>query len=78
MDLDRQVEIERLKYEAEHTKIVLQTTRLGSVRDGKLLSFDEAENASLSKASVVSNLCLLPKFNEKDPDVFFSLFERTD
>lgn len=77
LEMDRQVEIERLRREAEHAKIALQTTRLGLGRDGKLPGFDEAENVSLSKRSdVVGNLRLLPKFNEKDPDVFFSLFER--
>lgn len=33
-------------------------------------------NVNLSHAfDVVGNLKLLPKFNERDPDVFFSLFE---
>lgn len=80
LEVEKQVTIERLRLETEQAKIALQTARLGLVRDGKLsedVLHSEEGSSSLPRApDVVRNLRLLPKFNEKDPDVFFSLFER--
>lgn len=51
----------------------LQMERLKIMADGRPLvdSVGERNRAG----DLVSNLKLLPKFNEKDPEVFFSLFE---
>lgn len=79
LEADKQVEIERLRRETEQAKTDLQNTRLTLVKEGKLsgdVLLDEGRS-SLSSPDMVSNLRLLPKFNEEDPDVFsFSLFER--
>ena len=50
------------------------------IRDGKLTSELEAEAASVSGAvphscDMGANLRLLLKFNERDPDTFYTLFE---
>lgn len=65
--------MEKLKSEAELKRLELEERRLsmhvrGAARDlvgGPSSSFD-----------VASNLRLVPQFNERDPDTFFSLFER--
>ena len=80
MEFEKQVAIERLRCETEQAKIDLQATRLGLVREGKLSGEvwqgEDGSSPPSNSPDIVSSLCLLPKFNERDPDVFFSLFER--
>ena len=45
-----------------------------SVFDGD--SSLDSGGASSRPFDIIRNLSLLPKFNERDPDTFFSLFER--
>lgn len=45
------------------------------IEEGKLLGSADGDSSG-KQSDIISNLCLLPKFNEKDPDSFFSLFER--
>lgn len=59
----------------------IQQCKLDLIRDGNLLGESGAEDASFSGVALCSfdvgaNLRLVPKFNEKDPDTFFTLFER--
>lgn len=78
LEADKHVEIERLRRETEQAKTDLKNTHLTLVKEGKLsgdVLLDEGRS-SLSSPDMVRNLRLLPKFNEEDPDVFFSLFER--
>ncbi len=50
--------------------------RLRLVKEGRMVSDVGERGLSLSGGfDLASNLRLLPKFNEHDPDVFFSLFE---
>ncbi|XP_030283654.1 uncharacterized protein LOC115587797 [Sparus aurata] len=80
LEFEKQVAIERLRRETEQAKIDLQATRLGLVKEGKLsgevLQGGDGSSSPSKSPDMVSSLRLLPKFNEKDPDVFFSLFER--
>ncbi|XP_073672376.1 uncharacterized protein [Paramisgurnus dabryanus] len=64
-DKDRELEWEKLKnLEQEHE---IERTRLQLVAEGKLGKSQQSGLAGMIK--------FLPKFNENDPDVFFSLFE---
>ena len=64
MKLQHEKEMEQIKQKTELLKLELEQEKLKmSVREKK--QFD-----------VGSNLKLLPKFSESDPDLFFSLFER--
>lgn len=63
--MDREVEIEKLRCEAEHG-CRLQC-RLGLARDGKTPGCDE----NAKRPDIVSYLHIVLKFNETDSDVFF-------
>lgn len=80
LEFEKQVAIERLCCETEQAKIDLQATRLGLVREGKVSGEvwqeGDGSSSSLRSPDVVNNLRLLPKFNERNPDVFFFLFEQ--
>ena len=75
MEIEKQVAVERLRCETEQAKIDLQAIRLGLISDGKLSGevLQEQDVLSLSSRSpdVVHSLRLLPKFSEREPDVFF-------
>lgn len=72
----------------EYAKLKFQQEQLQLVRDGKLSReslFDCYPESPSGRSSfgcapasfdIVVNLRLLPKFNEKEPETFFSLFER--
>lgn len=72
-EAERQLEMERIKSERE---VALEWLRL--VAEGRL-SFDGDEGTAprgFVRPPDISNMVrLLPKFNERDPDIFFSLFE---
>lgn len=65
--------VEKLRREAEMKRLEIEERRLG-------LSDGGVRHASGSGGStsfeVASNLRLVPQFSERDPDTFFSLFER--
>lgn len=76
------------KQEMERAKIKLQQERLELVREGNLsgesLLWEGDPDLPRGRSSfgrapdtfdIVENLRLLPQFNEKDPEIFFSLFE---
>uniref|UniRef100_A0A8L0DMS3 ribonuclease H n=1 Tax=Oncorhynchus mykiss TaxID=8022 RepID=A0A8L0DMS3_ONCMY len=77
------------KQDMERAKIKLQQERIELVREGKISGeslFWEGDpdlprgSSSFGRApetfDIVGNLRLLPQFNERDPETFFSLFER--
>ncbi len=72
-EAERQLEMERIRSERD---VALERLRL--VAEGRL-SVDEGEGTApmgFVRPSDISNMVrLLPKFNERDPDIFFSLFE---
>lgn len=71
------LEVEREKTRNEQTNIELQKYRLDIIREGGLNggSVDAFQGAS-QMFDTAGNLRLVPKFNERDPDTFFILFER--
>ena len=68
--------MERIRQISAKAKIDLEGYRLSLVRDGLLSS--EAVSRQLPRSSDwfdINNLRLLPRFNEKDQDTFFLLFQ---
>lgn len=64
---ERQLEV--VKLELKHSKLQL-------IREGKLSSGEFGPVSSASDGfDIISNLRIVPKFNERDPDTFFILFE---
>lgn len=77
LELDQQLTVERICRDMEQAKLDLQSASLGLVREGRLSGdFLPGEGRSPRLSDLGGNLRLVPKFNERDPDVFFSMFER--
>ncbi|KAK0150744.1 hypothetical protein N1851_008151 [Merluccius polli] len=84
MKIDKELALEKIKTEKQLGEMELQRQKLDLVSEGKLSGdsvFDghgslESGGASSHPFDIIRNLSLLPKFNERDPDTFFSLFER--
>ena len=83
MDRNRhqnEIEVEKMRQKTEQAKINLQREKLELVREGKidqkLLEGDGDSVSGNNTFDLVGSLRLMPKFNEKDPETFFSLFER--
>lgn len=83
-ETEKQFAIEKLRHQTEQAKLSLQQYKLDLIKSGKSVSEGSVDfdTSSLCPGSaeecfdVLGNLRLLPKFNEKDPETFFSLFER--
>lgn len=60
----------------------IQQYKLDLIKEGKLAAGDLDDNSTTTgtlvapQFDIISNLKLLPKFNDKDPDAFFSMFKR--
>ena len=81
--LNVEMEKEHLKQSLEKEKLGLQQYRLDLIKAGMIVgnaegsgSSEEPATAQVKGFDVVRNLRLIPKFDEKDPDTFFILFER--
>lgn len=78
LDMER----ERLRQSLEKEKLELEQYRLDLIKTGKLggtavLDEPAASSTQSSKMfDLVRNLRIVPKFDERDPDTFFCLFER--
>lgn len=72
----RQVKLEkiRLAHELEEKKLAHEAERLRFLASSKVSSSENGEGRA-SGGNIAQMVKLLPKFNEADPDVFFSLFE---
>ena len=70
-DLEKAVTLEKVKQQVELTKLDLETQRLNLMSDGKFVG-----GRSGDSGEILSSLRLVPKFNERDVDTFFVLFER--
>lgn len=76
------IDMERLWI--EQTRLDIEKTKLELIKEGKLAAGEAGVSDARSWVSrpsdqdfdIVRNLHLVPKFNEKDPETFFSLFER--
>ncbi len=83
-EIEKQLAVEKLRYQTEQTKLSLQQYKLDLIKSGQLVTDGSVELESSSFLperseecfDVLGNLRLLPKFNERDPETFFSLFER--
>ncbi|XP_014896674.1 uncharacterized protein LOC106952820 [Poecilia latipinna] len=76
--LAHEQEEKRLAHELEVKKLSLEAERLKLRSEGRLSggSVNPSQGGDgFSGHNLVNMLKLLPKFNEQDPDVFFSLFE---
>lgn len=69
----KQLELEVMKHKSEMAKLELEQSKLQLIKEGKLFGGTVINE---SKFDVGTNLKLLPRFTEADPDLFFSLFER--
>ena len=69
-------EKERL-FEREKIRIQqhIQTERLRLIDEGKMRSGEDSPVSSDTHGVLSRMIRFLPKFNERDPDIFFSLFE---
>ncbi len=70
------LEVEREKTRNEQTIIELQKYRLDIIRESRLNNCSaDAFQVAFQRFDTAGNLHLVPKFNERDPDTFFILFE---
>lgn len=72
----KELALEEMKNRTEMARLELQNKKLNLIQEGKLLGSESPDGVKVEAFDIFSNLRLLPKFNEKDPDSFFSLFER--
>lgn len=74
---EERLELERMKQNTERMKLDIEHSTLQLIKESK--QFPEGSGASNSSTSggidVVANLRLVPRFNKRDPDSFFTLFE---
>ena len=74
--------LEEVKQKTELVRLELQNKKLNLIQQGILPGSADSDNpvfrsgAPVASFDIFNNLRLLPKFNERDPDSFFSLFER--
>ena len=75
-----ELQLEEMKQRTELVKLELQNKKLRLIQEGVWPGSadieDPVNHSGPPSFDITRNLCLLPKFNEKDPDSFFSLFER--
>nr|XP_033957166.1 uncharacterized protein LOC117460055 [Pseudochaenichthys georgianus] len=88
LHLERDVEIEKLRQNARlqeaeiaqvqvRQKLDLERYRLELMSEGKLPAETRRAAETANQAfDIAVNLRIVPRFNEKDPDIFFVLFER--
>nr|XP_055062771.1 uncharacterized protein LOC129445823 [Misgurnus anguillicaudatus]XP_055062772.1 uncharacterized protein LOC129445823 [Misgurnus anguillicaudatus] len=72
-----ELDFEKVKIEAEKSTrdYELQVERLRLGKEGRMSDVGERGLGLSEGFDLASNLRLLPKFNDHDPDIFFSLFE---
>ena len=62
-----------MKYKMEQMKLEVEQNKLGLISEGKLPVGAVREESGFD---VIKNLRLMPKFEEKDVETFFAMFER--
>uniref|UniRef100_A0AAQ4QC33 Gypsy retrotransposon integrase-like protein 1 n=1 Tax=Gasterosteus aculeatus aculeatus TaxID=481459 RepID=A0AAQ4QC33_GASAC len=76
---DKALALEKMRQQTEMAKLDLESERLRLVKEGKFNDFsrnEEFARSSGNSSDILNSLRLVPKFSEKDVDVFFTLFER--
>ena len=79
LTFEQQKELLLLKSDHEkegQMKLDLELQKLALIKEGKISASALNGQTTGSRFDVVSNLRLLPKFNENDVETFFCLFER--
>lgn len=74
-NVEWQIALERVKQETERMRLGVDLYKLKLAKQGK---FDSSVSSGAQPCSfdVGAGLPLVLKFNERDPDTFFTLFER--
>lgn len=78
-DLDEALALKKVKQQTERAKLDLEAERLKLTREGKMCDMScsgEWAQSNDNSLDILSNLHLVPKFNEKEVETFFTLFER--
>ncbi|XP_034090663.1 uncharacterized protein LOC117558522 [Gymnodraco acuticeps] len=83
IELERAVSLEKLRQETEQAKLEFQREKLELIREGKVAADVLFPDYSASQSGApgrsvddLNDLKLVPRFNEKDPEKMFSMFER--
>lgn len=81
VQVEKELALENMKFDIEQARITLEHEKLSLIREGRLsqgASQGPGGDSSIVGHSFdqVGNLRLVPLFNERDPETFFSLFER--
>ena len=82
LKLEQELQMERLR--VEQSRLEIERSKLELIKEGKLTAVEAGVSGSMAAASgsrhqefdIFRNLSLVPKFNERDPETFFSMFER--
>lgn len=77
-EFDKAVRKEQIRQQTEKEKLDLETFKLNLLKDGQMSDVSIIESARTEDHSrdVLDSLRLVPKFNEKEVETFFTLFER--
>ena len=75
--LDIELEMEKMKRQERHEEreSELQREKLRLVAEGKMRDTVNEDSGSGIGGNISSMIKFLPKFNDRDPEIFFSLFE---
>lgn len=76
LKLEHEQQLEKMKYKMEQMKLEVEQQKLGLIKAGALSADTGKEGATAAHFDVTKNLRLVPKFDERDVDTFFALFER--
>lgn len=76
MKLEHEQEMEKMRYKIEQLKLDVDQQKLGLIKAGALPAGALNEGVVADHFDVTKNLRLVPKFDEKDLETFFILFER--
>ena len=84
LEMEKELSLEKIKQETELVKLELERQKLQLVREGRVMSdvltdrpvVFEGNQGRPDTVNDLSDLRLVPKFNERDPETFFLMFER--
>lgn len=72
MKLEHEQQLERMKYKTEQMKMEVEQQKLELMKAGVLPAAASKEGETVNYFDVIKNLRLVPKFDEKDVETFFS------
>lgn len=72
--------LKKMKPQTEQAKVQVEQSRLDLIRDGKISAAAQVSTEPAGQSAgffdINGNLRLVPKFSERDPEAFFTMFER--